>query len=333
MNTCKFNHSLDNLNAFEINLNHSFHIKTNFEEIIDRTASFIATYLIGLISLSGIYINLSCLVHIGQRMNTQTCYYRYLWITRFANVFVCLVGVGYMNSYCLNCIETYQNSYMLLFYKWYVINIPFRVIYFVGIASENILILTRCLIFYAKKDPLKKISLLKINIFIYLFAILTMLPLYFAFDFIPSENGYIWQPSKFGKSFFSKVFLLGVFLIDTVIPLVTLSIVNILAMLKFYSIMKMKRLLVAGDRSNETRRAEIRYSKKVLFLGSVYYLARVLDVSLGVYSRLLIYKNIYMTSEMKSVINLARQLSFLIVGLDCVFSGIIFCVELVNNST
>jgi len=130
-----------------------------------------------------------------------------------------------------------------LIHKLYISGVAIRAVILASSVSDILLIMNRYYSMTEKRNSfLAKISK-KANLFIcYLIGITLLLPFYFGGDFVKTEikNFAYWKLSQFGLSISFKVYVVILFLVESVIVVIILSVFNSMAITKFRGIMTNK---------------------------------------------------------------------------------------------
>ena len=115
--------------------------------VLDRASDIIGSYIISIISIIGICIKTACLSVLNHK-SMKHSFYNQLWSKSLNDLFTCLCGVGYMNSLAFGRDYTHVNSFWKLFYQWFIIAIPLRIVFMASSFSEISIIFNRfCLRF------------------------------------------------------------------------------------------------------------------------------------------------------------------------------------------
>ena len=109
---------------------------------LNRASDIIGDYVIGFISIIGICMKCACLTVLRHKRMKHS-FYNQLWSKSFNDLLTCLCGIGYMNSLAFGREFTQVNTFWKLFYQWFIIGIPLRIVFMASSFSEISMILNR----------------------------------------------------------------------------------------------------------------------------------------------------------------------------------------------
>jgi len=132
---------------------------------------------------------------------------------------------------------------------------------------------------------LKQMSKKLILFICFSLAILVAFPAFFSVEISINENGlYVKKFNNFGSSRIFSIYLIGVFALENVIPVIIISILNVASVLKFKIYMEVHGRLT--QKQIEAKKAEIRLTRLVIFLTAICIVTRLLDLISTVLNRL-----------------------------------------------
>ncbi len=232
------------------------------------------------------------------------------------NVIVCIFVAGNVER----CFECESDSYWFLFYQYFINGIGIKIVSFASFISDIFLILNRYLEISKKnilfwKQMSKKLTLL----LCFSLPILVAVPAFFSVTIEKRANGlFIKELNRFGTSQIYKFYLIALFMIETVIPIVTISVLNVFSILESRKQTRIHRNLTNKQRI--TKKSEDGYSKIVIILTTICITSRLLDLATNLLFRLDILHLIMFSEDMsvltKFSLSLTNLLLFIIHGKD-----------------
>jgi len=134
-----------------------------------------------------------------------------------------------------------------------------------------------------------------------------------------NENGlYVKKFTNFGSSRIFSIYLIGIFVIEDVIPVIIISILNVASVLKFKFYMEVHGRLT--QKQVEAKKAELRLTRLVIFLTAICIVSRLLDLVSTVFNRLtFIDESLFSTSDkilIRFFINIKNILLYMVQALD-----------------
>ena len=203
-----------------------------------------------------------------------------------------------------------MEPFYILIIKASVIGFTLRIALLASALSDILLILTRLLNLFNKKNFLTKIPK-KYNLLgCYVLSSCFLIPVYFTIKFIPttSTGMYYLSPNEFGTSFAFRVYWLSVLIIESVIPFLCLLILNVISIIKFRKVMANKvHLALKKSRAVE---AEERFTKYTLVLTLVCLLTLTLDMFTSIVHRFYNLRFIFYTPEQAAWLLLFKQIAY-----------------------
>jgi len=242
------------------------------------------TYAIRVIGLCGTVLNTLLALLLFSR-HLQHSIYNFLWARTVFNLILSLLVTTYAGS-CLTC-EFKSNHFGA--YGYYISQVPLRVALLASLISDVLLILNRFfeIVSFRKKHLIADLS--KKCIFIVCLAppALISVPFYFSVNVVQTGNAsdsFVMQLTEIGASQFFYFYNIALFFVETVAPVVALTVLNLISVYKFRKLMANKKLLTV-DRGG-TRHAEIKFTLMVFILTSICILAHVFDLVVVVIHRM-----------------------------------------------
>jgi len=119
----------------------------------------------------------------------------------------------------------------------------------------------------------------------YSFTISIAVPAFFSVEIILNENGlYVKKLSNFGTSKVFNFYFFGIFALEDVLPIIIIFILNVSSVLKFKIHMRAHGRLT--QKQLESRKADIRLTRLIIFLTAICIVSRLLDLVANVFFRL-----------------------------------------------
>ena len=288
----------------------------------DNISNIIGYYVITAISLIGLILNvlnIKLLMHKSLKHE----FYRYLMCKSILDSIVCLFGVGYLNNNCLQCFPSYISTYGVLFYRLYVIKIPLRMILVASVLSEVFLTLNRLKSFSNEKNTFN------IALKYYLLVLITLPSIiggiaYFSVEIkqLNQTHEFYWETTEFGTSDFYRLLSVTLLVVESVIPIGILVLFNCMVLIKFKSRIKLK--LNLNIQSPEfLRKTEIRFTKLILILTSLYAIVHFLDTLCAILNRYYNH-NLTVYDYSQSIRNFFRQITYFFLFLLYAFNIFIY---------
>ena len=293
-------------------------------KVLERFSDIIGYYLITLVSTIGLILNLLSIKLLMHKTLTHK-FYKYLRCKSIFDSIVCLFGVGYLKNNCLLCIKNHLNSYGILFFQIHVIRIPFRSALLASTLSEVYLNLNRIYSFSNVKTCLNNIQAKYFITFIVATCLFLDGISYFTVEIKESNQTGIYYSilTDFGKSHFYKSYVLLILLLESVVPTVLLIVSNIIILIKFKRRMSKKMTLNIQSR-DLIKKSEIKFTKMILALTGVFVCVKTLDMLSTIAFRYASFFNQNISLLNKSLIDLFRQLSYLLVFMQYVLNIFIY---------
>jgi len=153
----------------------------------------------------------------------------------------------------------------------------------------------------------------------YSFTISLAVPAFFSVEIILHENGlYVKKLSNFGTSKVFNFYFFGIFALEDVLPIIIIFILNVASVLKFKSHMRAHARLT--QKQLESRKADIRLTRLIIFLTAICIVTRILDLIVNVFFRLTyIEVSLFSSTEqlfIKLFVNIKNIFLFMVQALD-----------------
>ena len=129
-------------------------------------------------------------------------------------------------------------------------------------------------------------------------------------------------PSVYSESIYFKVYLFFLFLFEFVIPLCTLSTMNILSVFKFKSLMQRHGNLTGNQ--TDAREAEVRFTKMILFLSFISLLTRLIDLAITIPNRIAFFSPDTFDKGTIQLLIFSKSFSFFGVNLVLALDGLVY---------
>jgi len=239
--------------------------------------------------------------------------YDFFWCRSICNLSVCLLAAGYVG----NCYDCESESYWFLFYQWYINFIGIRILSMSCFIADIFLIVNRYLQIIRKQNFFSKMSKTLTLFICFSLPISLCVPFYFIYDIVlvPNTNKFTIELNHFGSSTLSFYYLIGLFLLENVIPIfisIGLSIV---------SVYKYKNVMVShGNLTNQqikAKEAEQRFTNMIIILSIICLITRMFDLVASILNRLVILRPELFSINFIILIRLLKGLSnFVLVFVD-----------------
>ena len=114
-----------------------------FIDNLDQASFVIGHYVIRILSGIGVFTNIFFL-NLLSNEKLKHKFYGNLWLKTFFDLVMCIVGIEFTKSICLECTDKEFDTYLEAFYEFYLLKYALYVAQFMSIYSEIYLILNRC---------------------------------------------------------------------------------------------------------------------------------------------------------------------------------------------
>ncbi len=172
-------------------------------DFLNKVSNAIGYYVISIVSLLGFILNLFGIQFLSDN-NLKHKFYKYLQCKLISDLFVCLIGIGYLNNSCSQCFENQCNKYGIIFYQWYIIKIPNRIVFLASAFAEIFLTINRYFTLNAenKRHWLNNISATRLIVGFFVVPIILFFPSYFisSIEYSPFTQCYSMVFNGFGHS-------------------------------------------------------------------------------------------------------------------------------------
>lgn len=248
----------------------------------ETATDIIEAYLIRIVGAIGVCFNIFlAVILLNKRLkhNIYNC-------RAVCSLSVSLLGLGFVRK----CFVCENGNNWLAFYSFYISVITLRQCMLASLISDLFLISNRFLEIIKKKTFLSKMSK-SLNLLVcFLFSVLISLPVYFSVEIVETKtNQFEKQLTEFGTSKLYSAYLLFVLFIESILPILFLSTLNVVSVLKFKRLMAKKGHLTKNR--TEGKLAEIRFTKMVLILTTICLLSRAMDFAVSSIYRLTIIED------------------------------------------
>ena len=173
----------------------------------------------------------------------------------------------------------------------------------------------------------------KANILI-CFTVPTVLitPGYFAIDVYkssdsPTETKGYWKLNEFGETKQFKLYAFIILILQTVIPLISLTVMNIIALVRFRKIKTDISSLNTPDINDERIQETInRYTKLIIILTFICVIARTFDATLSLYNRVRLFLGIVLSDDLEALSRLMRLVAYLLIFTEHALDGVLYYI-------
>jgi len=221
------------------------------------------------------------------------------------------------------CFACKYDSEWLAYYSWYTQTIV-RTFLLSSLISDLLLIYTRYFEIIKKRTYLRRLSK-KLNLFIcFSISSALSLPSYFAVNVIKDRlnESFILNLNVFGVSIYYKLFFFLVFLLEFVIPLFILLWMNTVSVFKFKNLMERHGNLTGNQ--IETRKAEHRFTRMVLFLSAITSVTRLIDMIIAIPARISVISPSAFGQGTLELILFSKSFSVILINIALAFDALVF---------
>jgi hypothetical protein len=267
---------------------------------------------------TGILVNL-CFVIILSHRTLWHKIYDFLWCRQFTSLLTCL-SVAASYGFCFDC--DYDSEWMA-YYSWYIA-IAIRGFSLASFISDLLLIFNRYFEICRKTTYLRRFSK-KLNFFIcFSVSLIIFVPCLFAVYVVkvPLNGKFKLTLNFFGSSIYFKLYFFLAFLFDTVMPLLTLLLVNIVSVFKFENVMERHADLTGNQ--IETRKAERRFTILVFLLSAITSVTRIIDMVTSIFNRISIISPSTFEQGTLELIIFSKSTSVFFINVALAFDALVF---------
>ena len=281
--------------------------------VVDQVANIFAYYVTTVINAIGVFINIGFLIILLNK-TLKHKFYESLWAKTFADLVVCIIGVGYLRNSCHICSGT--GSYWKIFYNLYIIKIPLRFALFISYYFEIYKSFNRCISLYRPKSTNIYFKKFPFIFFSYLFLIVLMFPVVFLVGITETDIPDIYEISVYlpNKTIISKLLIIYNFML----VIIGILFLFILVTLNIFCIVKFRRTInkskaVKGKNIAKLDRAKLerRITKTTIIISCLFVVIKILYEIGQTFSTLTLLTDKGYYSEVNSWFNLYRQTSYL----------------------
>ncbi len=288
-----------------------------------QTTIFIYIYVNRSVGLIGILGNLMFLIILTNKKLKHKIY-DFLLVRQITHIIFCVVITMFID----NCFDCQRESTWFTYYAWFI-SCTVRTSLLAAFISDIILSLNRYSDINRQRNFLINLSKRK-NLLICLFLPLILsIPTYFPIhvDQYQPTGKYRLKFNQVGLSLYFQAYTFVLFLFETIIPLLTFLLLNILSVIKF----KRQMAIHSGfsQHQNRSRTSENRFTRMVLILSIVTSFVRFIDLTGSFISRFS-YMSPNISQSQLEILTFLKCLSVLIVNLDLSFDFLIYIKMDVN---
>lgn len=152
-------------------------------------------------------------------------------------------------------------------------------------------------------------------------------PAYFSVQVVktsdsPAETSGYWTFSEFGLTKHMKLYSIFVLLLESLIPLISLIVMNSIAQLKFSEIMKKKRAIISNDL--RAKKASHRFTRLIITLTLISIITRAFDTSLAIFFRARLLTGMAVSIELNALVKLLRAAAFFLQFAGHALDGLLY---------
>ena len=288
--------------------------------VLNKVSDIIGIYFITVITSIGCICNFMFLILVSHK-SLKHKFYDCLWTKAFCDLIVSIIGIGYLNNACVECIK--DRTYWALFYNLYMIKIPLRIALVASTYTEIYLILNRLISLFKPKSTFLYFNKWLFLFCIYFFVSLVCLPFVFTLEIVKETNDddqfIIIQKSQSGFIGFIIISLCFVQLV----PMILLIVLNLMSIIKYrMTITKLKKM--KRDFSSAGDKLESRFSRTIIIVSCVFFFIKLCSLISFLLSSLSLATIIETNFQSLSIINFTRQISFLLNFIFHVLNGIFY---------
>ncbi len=153
-------------------------------------------------------------------------------------------------------------------------------------------------------------------------------PCYFSVRIVKlDEARAFWTFTQFGETLGFKAYSVLLLLIESFFPLIILTILNMVTLLKFREVMKNKEQLVASQQHQRVNKANNRFTKLIITLTFLSISTRSFDFSIEVVNRVYRTNLLSYSDELFALSDLLRQIAYFLLFATHALDGLLFFVN------
>ncbi len=266
----------------------------------------------------GILVNLFFVIILSHRTLRHKIY-DFLWCRQFTSLLTCLSVVA-SNGFCFGC--DYESE-RLAYYSWYIA-LTIRVFSLASFISDILLIFNRYFEVCQKNTFLRRLSK-KVNLFIsFSIPFILSLPSFFAATVVkvPLNGKFELTLNIFGASNYFRLYFFLLFLMEIVIPLITLLWMNIVSVFKFKYVMERHGNLTGNQ--IDTRKAERRFTRMVFLLSAITSVTRIIDMITSIFNRLSIISPSSFDQGRLELLLFSKGITVILINIALAFDALVF---------
>lgn len=291
----------------------------------DKTSMILEVYITRPVGSLGILFNLFTLVILSNK-KIKNNFYNFLWCRVFWNLCTCILSSVYLNYLDM----TYERSYLYMFLAWYIINIPLRITLFCSLFSDIFLIFNRLVVILQnKKSLIAKLSKKANLVLSCIIPLIFSWPAYFSVRIVKKRSGdfYGWELTEFGSTKFLLSYAVIIFLLESIIPVVVLSVLNLISINKFRETLRKRCQIIRRSRACEKAiSVQGRFCRLTVILTTICVITRTLDMASGILSRLSTFNIVKFSQYSRGMIKVFGSSTFLVLILANSFDGILYYI-------
>ncbi len=291
--------------------------------MLDDQLRNILTIMIKVVSgLGVIFIVISLIILFNKTLTHRL--YTMIRLRQLCNLIVCIFGIGFTN------VTTTKKYYFWVVYEWFIISMPLRIVLLASGFADFYLIVNRYLVISNRTNFITKSSALVIFLAIYIVSIALNLPGMFAIGITPpDEDGMSnWYIRDFGYNMYYIIYILALFIFDTIAPPILLSVYGALSVRKFRQALALKARVSQQTTAAERKQNENRFTILIIILTLICAIYRTLDCLTGIVLRIGNFGIVNNSTEALHVIRICRDIShFLVFAAHAVDGAVIFMMD------
>lgn len=266
----------------------------------------------------GVIINLFFLFVYSNK--TLRNLYSFQWCHCFTNMVVCLFASLVLETIKQN---TDTNTYELIIVN-FIINLPFRMALTASVFSDVLRVINRYSDLIKKETFLSKLSKLANLAICFGLGVAVFLPTYIGMKIKASKSSGMsyWELNEFGTSQYFSFYVLFLFFIETLIPLIILTTLNLLSV-RYYRRDRYERIRYQITITG-LKKIELRFTRTVLRLNMILIVSRGLDMIIETIFRLTLIGILLVDYKTEILIRGFKQLSFCILIAVHAFESLVY---------
>lgn len=280
---------------------------TAFDDLassVESVADCIGLYAIPYSAAIGLMLKIFLIIILSSR-NLSNDFYKYLTVKTVFDILVNMLGLLYNNSICLKC-QRYirSNSYWYIFFSIFI-EVPFLRVFMMASFLCNVYLTYNRTSVFVTRLKYNNIHWVFLSVFTFSFSLALFIPGFFAYKIEPLDFVF-WalSPASF-LTLSYQLYGILIILFESVIPLFFIIFLNSVLAFKFHQYQKKRITIVLTSTQSST-------VKIIVIKTTLIIIIELLDIVVAVLFRAAFFELVEFDEFTRQVINLSRQIVYLL---------------------